>query len=347
MKAGVKAGVMGAAAMAVFSLFPLAAAAQAVEISWNPSPAPTFETFQIPLYFLAGGRPLEDFTSAPRPTLRLIDSFEDSESDREHRLEQLAQCSLLGEVRGPSTFDIIFGIPNGMIDLLSGGLRRGPASDEVVSLRAGKDRSLLPRLLSCPVDDAGSHPFDDLVGQVLTREQKYFARFQDSSLATSAVETGTQDLDRSAFMEDQNKLLFDACRRVYFGRFGTRLDEKIRDEAIDITRWHPVDFVVAPAMIAGYLYVRGWEKRIDLLGLKCSFQMEPLRRILERFEGPRNDLVSAASLEVGIGNFPIKAIVSVGIMEGDAMIDFVGIGTSLGKAKQIVTQEMQSLHPLD
>jgi hypothetical protein len=335
--------VLGAAALAALSLFPLAAAAQAVEISWRPAPAPSFETVPLPLYFLSGGALLEDYAFAPRPALRLIDAFEDSDSDRDHRLEQLAQCSLLGEIRGQSTLDVLCGIPNGMIDLLSGGLRRGPAVDEVVSLRLSKDRSLLPRLLACPIDDAGAHPFDDLLGQLLIREQRYFARFQDSSLSTFAVEEGLSDIDRSALMEDQNKLLFDACRRVYFGRFGTRLDEKIRDEAIDITRWHPVDFVVAPAMIAGYLYIRGWEKRVDLLGLKCTFQMEPLRRIMERFEGSRNDLVSAASLEIGVGNFPLKAIVSVGILEGDAIIDFVGIGTSLGKAKQIVTQEMQSL----
>jgi len=349
MKAGVKSGVMGVAALAALSLFPLPAAAQAVEISWRPttSPAPRFDTVQLPLYLLAGGRPLEDFTSATRPTLRPIDSYEEDDSDRDHRLEQLAQCSLLGEIRGQSVLDVICGFPNGVIDLLSGSLRRGPASNEVVSLRAGKDRSLLPRLLACPIDDPGAHPFDDLVCQLLTREQKYFARFQDSGLSSFALEEGRADIDRDALMEDQGKLLFDACRKLYFGRFGTRLDERIRDEAIDITRWHPVDFVVAPAMIAGYLYIRGWEKKVDLLGLKCSFQMEPLRRILEGLNGSRSELVSAASLEIGVGNFPLKAIISIGMLDGDAMVDFVGIGTSLGKAKQIVTQEMQALRGVE
>lgn len=331
----------GAWATAVLAFLPLAAAAQSVEVGWRTTPAPVPEAPRFPAYYRAG-EPVPEMapdTIPFRPAL----SFEDSAEDRERRLAELAKCGLLTEIRGRTPLDVIAGLPNGLLDMIASGIQSPPDRGCTFSYQNPEERSLLPRLFSgASLRDAGDHPFDDLMCQLLAREQKYFARFQDSDLATLGVENGSADIDTDELMEDQRKIMFDAARKLYFGRLG-RVDDRLKDEAFDIGRWHPVDFAVAPALIAGYLYVRGWEKKVDVMGLKCAFQVEPLRRILERFEGSHNDLVSAASVEVGVGNFPVKVIVSVGIQDGDALLDFVGIGTSIGKAKQIVSQELDGL----
>lgn len=329
----------GGWAAALFLLLPLSAAAQVVDVAWRPGPPSAPETPRLPVYFRPGD-PMPELTSGPvpfRPPLMI----EDSTEERERRLFELSKCGLLTEIRGRSALDVVAGLPNGVIDWVAAGLQPSPDCTEELSLRSPEDGSLLDRIFSGSIKDASSRPFDDLVNQLVAREQKYFARFQDSDLATLGVENGSEDIDTDELMEDQRKIMFDAARKLYFGRLGNRVDDRIRDEAFQVGRWHTVDFAVAPALIAGYLYVRGWEKKVDLFGLKCGFQIEPLRRILERFEGSHNDLVSAASLEVGVGSFPVKFIVSVGIQDGDALMDFVGIGTSVGKAKQVVSQEME------
>ncbi len=323
---------------ALLAALPLTAAAQAVEVSFHTMPAPATEKARAP-ELLKMGDPLPVFSLDPAP-FRPNLSFEISTEERERRHEELSKCGLLSGIRGRSALDVIAGLPNGMIDWVAGGLRGTPDRGDACSLRSPEDASLLSRVFSGPVQDASEHPFDDLMNQLLVREQKYFARFQDSDLSTVAVESGDQDIDSDGLMAAQRKILFDAARKLYFGRLGNRMDDRIRDESFDISRWHPIDYAVAPALIAGYLYVRGWEKKVDVMGLKCCFQMEPIRRILERFEGSHNDLVSAASLEIGVGNFPVKAIISLGIQDGDPLLDFVGIGTSIGKAKQVVSQAL-------
>lgn len=331
-------GLVGACAAALVALLPLPAAAQAVEATYRAPLNPPTPPLGVELYTPGDTMPAFPASTIPsfRPSLTIVET----EEDRAHRLEETSKCFLLGEIAGRSGLDVIAGLPHVLVDWVATGFRPGVARDDTCSLRSAEERSLLPRLLSIPADDPAAHPFDDLVNQLLAREQRYFSRFQDSDLATFGLEAGTEDIDFEELMEDQQKLWFDVVRKLYLGRFGRSVDDRFRDEAIDVGRWQPVDFVVAPALVAGYLYVRGWEKKIEIGGVKCAFQMESLRRIIERFEGGRNDLVSAASLELGVGTFPIKVILSVGIQDGDALLDFVGIGTSIGKAKQVVSQEL-------
>jgi hypothetical protein len=322
------------AAMAALLVSALAGAASAqADLAWNALP----ETRTAPVTFRPGA-PLPEFTGGSwpsRPSLYL----EDSSEDRELRLESLSKCGLLSEIRGRTILDVVAGVPNDMIDLFAAGLTPPPARDESCSVLPEGDCSVLTRVFAHSLQKASDRPFDDLVHQLLLREQRYFARFQDSDLSTVAVEDGVEDIDADGLMSDQRKLLFDAARRLYFGRFGN-CDDRIRDESLDIRNWQAIDYAVAPSLIAGYLYVRGWEKKAKLLGLNCTFQIEPIRRILERLEGSHDDLVAAASVELGLGRFPLKAIVSFGIQDGDPLVDFVGIGTSVGKAKQVVEQAM-------
>jgi hypothetical protein len=332
--AGVRCAAAVLATIVAWAALPTAASAQTVEISYT-KPA-SLERVAV---FAAPGDSLPRmFDPSPTP-FRLVDSFEDTDEDRGRRADQLALGAALKPVPGITPLDVIFGLPNGLIETVVGGICSIGTRAETISLCEERERSLLPRLLA---GGSGISPraFDDFVTQFVSREQKYFARFQDSALSTFGVEDGTAEVDRGAMMDDQRKIAFDAAKKLYLGGFGSRLDERVREEAFDIGRWHPVDFVAGPAILAGYLYIRGWEKKVGMGPFECRIQVEPLRRILERLGSDDEPLVSAASVEIGVGNFPIKAIVSVGLMDGDPLFDFVGIGTSLGKAKQAVRTEL-------
>jgi len=259
------------------------------------------------------------------PAIRRIDSFEDSEFDRAHRRRVLDQCELLGGIRGWTALDVVAGLPTGMMDWTAGVFSAGLDRDETISMRSPDCRSLFPRLRSCSLSDASKHPFDDLVAQILSREEKYFVRFQESAFP----------LAESDLMRDQKKVLFDAGRRFYFGSYGARLCG-FGGDTIDVAWWNPVDFVVAPALISGYVFLFGWKTKFELLGLRGTFELESIRLILDRQEESEGGLASAAGVDIGVGDFPVKAILSLGIQDGDALIDFVGIGTSLGKARQVV-----------
>jgi hypothetical protein len=264
------------------------------------------------------------------------------EHERELRMESLSKCRLLAEIGGRTLLDDIAGFPNVLIDKTACFLNPPPASGDAWSLRECADGSVLNRVFASSIQDASPRPFNELLEQLLLREQKYFARFQDTDLSTVGVEDGVEDITSEGLMAAQRKLLFDTARKMYFGRLGNKADDRLRDESLNFSRWEPIDYAIAPGLLAGYLYVRGWEKKFDVLGLNWNFQIEPLRRILEKRTGESDDLVSAASVEIGLGDFPVKAIVSFGIQDGDGLLDFVGIGTSVGKAKQIVSAELGS-----
>jgi len=342
MKGRTRSAFLGAAATAALSFFPICANAQDAEIPWRSLSPRWMESVSNPFYVLPGEPLVASFSNTPAP-VRLIDSFEDSDADWEHRREILASIAFLGEVRCRTALDVVTGLPNGMMDWITGAVRSSPERGEVLSMKYLESRSLLPRLFAWPVDDASTHTFDDLVGHILFREHKYFARIQGSAISDLGVEEGLEDIDTGDVMRAQNKILLASCRRLYFDRYGGRFDDRFRDRAFDISCWHPVDFVVAPALVTGFAYMFGWETRIDLLGLRSAIQVEPLRRILERHDSSSGDLVSAASMHIGVGKFPLRVIISVGIMDGDALVDFVGIGTSLGEARQVIARELAYL----
>ena len=339
MKVGAKTGFLAAAATAVLAILPLGAGAQTVEVPWRSSTFPKLEFTPQPLYSLPG-EPMPEAFSSSAAALRLYDSFEDSDADWERRRLTLAQCGLLSEIRGWTALDVIVGLPNGIMDWVTDGLRPTSDRDEVLSMLSPAGLSLMPRVFSCPITGATVHPFDDLLEQILLREVKYLGRFQDYRLSTFAAEESPEDIDTGDLMRGQQRVLVDAGRKLYFARYSTVFDARFRAEVVDFSCWQTVDFVIAPSMVAAYLYLFGWEQKFNLWGLRCAFQIEPVRQIRERHDGSHGDLVSAAGVEIGVGNFPLKVIVSAGLMDGDALIDFVGVGTSLSTTRHVVAREL-------
>lgn len=56
---------------------------------------------------------------------------------------------------------------------------------------------------------------------------------------------------------------------------------------------------------------------------------------------------ATAGVDIGVGRFPLKAIVSVGMLDGEPLIDFIGIGTSLGQARQVVRHAQSSRREME
>jgi len=67
----------------------------------------------------------------------------------------------------------------------------------------------------------------------------------------------------------------------------------------------------------------------------------PMQRIDRHLRRSEDFLVSAASFEVGLKEFPLKAIISGGVLNGSPTVDFVGIGTSVSMAKKAIKFEMK------
>ena len=340
LRAAVRSFSLMAVALAVPTILSLRAFAQVADVTLRPEAPFRLETDPpvSPRLFGDSSAYLDPIPAVP--AVRFSESLEESEADREDRGRVLAQCGLLDRISGWTALDVLAGLPNGMMDLAGGPFRSAPGRDDMLSMRHPVNRSLLSRILSCPIGEPSGTPFDDLLAQVVSGEQRYFSRFQDSARSAFGIAEETEEVDAGALMRDQNRILFDSCRKLYFGRYAGQFDQRFREEAYDVTRWSPIDFVVAPAALAGHAYLFGWGRKLDLLGLRCSLQVEPLRRILERYDDTRGGLASAAGMEIGVGNFPVKVIVSMGIVDGDAGIDFVGIGTSLGQATQAVSRAL-------
>jgi hypothetical protein len=193
------------------------------------------------------------------------------------------------------------------------------------------DEGITSRLLDFHVEERQGRLFSDFVGRLMEREQKYFARFDDSYLATPDLSDGTADVDEGELLDEQRKLLWDVLRKTYFSKYRFKADERIKDEAFYFNEWRGLDFVVLPPLMAGYLWYRGLEKRFSMGDTWLQVSFEPARRWADDEE-----LAAGLALDWRPKGFPIGLIVSAGLYEGDPAIDFVGIGTSLGMAKKTV-----------
>ena len=240
----------------------------------------------------------------------------------------------------PGTLDLVFGAPDvlvgGMTHVLSGLFHDSGAW----AVREESQRSMTARMTGAIDVGPTDRPFDNFMSLLYDRESKYFSRWQESPLASFEVEAGEADIDDAGFMSEQRKVFVHALGRRYLGRYGDSLTDSLRKEALDFSRWQSADFVVGPAVLAGYLFMRGWEGRLNLGDVDCRVHLLPVERILGHFHKTDDVLVSAASLEFGIAGFPLKTIVSGGVVDGHATIDFIGFGTSIGMMRKTIKTEL-------
>jgi hypothetical protein len=189
------------------------------------------------------------------------------------------------------------------------------------------------RILDFHVEPTRSHLFSIFTENITKREMRYFAGFGDSYLNTPEVEEGLAQIQASDLMADQRKILWDVGKNTYLSKYRVKVDN-IRDEAFYFTDWRGIDFAVLPPLVAGYLYYRGFEKKISFLDTEARISMEPLQSWIGH-----NDLLVGAGVEWAPKDWPVKFIVALGVDKGDVNVQFVGIGTSIGTVKQLLFRQ--------
>ena len=236
--------------------------------------------------------------------------------------------------------DLLIGFPE---DLVGGALHSLDLlthDEDDLSMSEESHRALLVRMAASTDVGPRDRPFDSLVGLWMEREVKYFGQWGESPMATIAVEEGLEDLDHVGFIHAQKKVFTHTLGRYYLGRYAAPLNDCIRRDVFDLSRWGAADYAVGPCIIAGYLYLRGWDRYFAMGDLDCRLHLSPVDRINRHLRRTDDYLVSAASLEFGVKGFPLKAIVSGGVLNGSPSMEFVGIGTTVAMFKKTIKLEM-------
>jgi hypothetical protein len=239
----------------------------------------------------------------------------------------------------------VFGVP----DALIGGAVHafsGLTHEHGRFSRAGEaDRSMMVRMSGALDVVSRDRPFDDFATLLGEREARYVARWQESPLATVEADTEFDPVDSGDYLRDQRKILVHALGRSYLGRYGESIDDGLRREAFDFSRWGAVDCVVGPALVGGYLFWRGWDGRMLVGDFDCRLNLLPLQRIESHLRKTDDLLLTAASLEIGVQGLPVRFILSGGLNDGHPEFDFIGIGTSLAVARKSLKLASDSQDP--
>jgi hypothetical protein len=242
------------------------------------------------------------------------------------RLETDPVCDVADAIlHGP---ELVF---DGALSLLESLVPRSGSYD----WRMDESESITSRILDFHMEERQGRIFTEFLGRWVEREQRFFAKFEESYLNTYGFEDGTAEIDDGELASEQQKILWDVLRRTYFSKYRFKAEDRIRDDAFYFNEWRGMDFLVLPPLMAGYLYYRGLDKRFSMAGTWLKVSLEPLSKWFSR----REDLVAGVSLEWTVKGWPIGLVVSAGLYEGDVELDFIGIGTSAGMAKKALYLE--------
>jgi len=276
------------------------------------------------------------------PLFRVPGSLEESEVDRRIHQAWLEACVESPRFGSSHVLDFFVGLPDQAVQVATDAAYGLCHEEGRFSMGEESRRALLPRLIGA-VDIGGmERPFDELVDVLAAREVKYLAHVEETPLATIAYEEGLEDFDSAHFYHDQRKVFTHALGKAYLGRYAAPFDRRLRRDAFDPSRWEAVDYVVGPCVMAGYVYLRGFNRSLSVGDVECKFSLKPFARINHHL-GRRDDyLVSAASLEIGAFDFPLKVIYSAGVLNGGFATDFVGLGINVPIALKAVRLSMDA-----
>jgi hypothetical protein len=234
------------------------------------------------------------------------------------------------------TLDLVLVIPELILDgLYTAGSACFPRSGSYDWVR-GEREGIVERMFDLQRDVRGGQIFTEFLGHWVEREQRFFARFPDSHLSTTGVEDGTAEMDLDEFADEQRKVLWDAARRTYLSKYKFKAEEKIRDDAFYFSEWRGADFVLLPPLMSGYIYWRGLDKRISVGPTWLRLSVEPLSEWMHE-----DEMAAGASLEWMPKGFPFGLIVTAGLYDGNVEMDFIGIGTSTGMVRKLLTDQRE------
>lgn len=184
------------------------------------------------------------------------------------------------------------------------------------------DGGIVDRLLSVGVQNPGESLLHSYFELLFEREQRYFTRFEE----TTVVDT----LDEDDLLDDQKKLVWETLKRTYQARYRLKNYEKVSDDAFEFSGWRGIDLVVVPPLMAGYLMYHGIDKKFSILGTKCRLSLEPYS------DWKDDDLPAGAGLEWAPDGWPVALIVTAGMEDGKFKGDFIGVGTSIGMVRRML-----------
>jgi hypothetical protein len=230
----------------------------------------------------------------------------------------------------------ILALPDAALGCLAGSIHRCTAPAQPVLWRKDEPAPLSERFLEVSPGGREGTLLGSLTRTLVAREARFFASLESSELYTPGFEAGTEELDERLLRDRQRRILWDALRTTYLGRYRERAEDTLRDESLEVYAWKGPDFVVLPPLVAGYVYFRGLEKDFSFAGTRLSVAFEPVHEWL----GER-DVWGAMNAEWKVKGCPVGLVVSVGLHDGGLGLDFVGIGTSLSIARKAVALQRE------
>ena len=244
----------------------------------------------------------------------------------------------LGELATPAdsdpaawALDPVLKIPESLLDGMFGLARTLIPRPGAVDGEGDGRRPVLLRLADWGAFPRRSLLAADLASALVGREQRLFDVSEPIWLWTPPFDPGLEDaLDEGDLRVEQRKVILDAVRKTYLARYRFRPEERIREDAFGFRGWSGPDFAVLPPLMAGYLCLRGLERRFSIGVLDLEVSLEPL----SRWGGEHGDLPSIAGVGGRIRGFPLALLVSAGLRGGDVEVDFVGVGTSVGLVRR-------------
>jgi hypothetical protein len=222
-----------------------------------------------------------------------------------------------------SVGNLLLAIPELIFDEAVYGLR---------SITSDSDNTLTSKVLAVDVNGTTGHLFPEFLTFFAERESRFFAGFGDSYLATPDVERGVANVDMTALMVEQRKVMWDVLKKTYFSKYKFRAEERINEDAFYVNQWHGVDFVTLPPFIAAYLYYRGLDKHFTIADTSLHILVEPGMRFFAK-----GDIIGAFIVDWRpLKEFPVGIVASTGMYNHKPEFEFIGIGTSIGEVKKAI-----------
>lgn len=240
----------------------------------------------------------------------------------------LAWCGLGDSSLVADVFDHLGRGPEALLDGAAMLLHECRSRPELPVWQNGDREPIYARLLDIHMGRREHSLFSDFMANLLDREASFFARFGDSEANTFEFEDGTGEIDNQYFKRKQRSIFWDALKKTYLTKYRFRPVDRIRDDAFSVPSWQGMDYVVMPPLVGAYLYFRGFDKSFSIGDTRLSVSIDPGYRLV------RDETAGALGVEWMVKGFPVGFVASVGIVDGEPDLEFIGIGTSLEAARR-------------
>lgn len=172
--------------------------------------------------------------------------------------------------------------------------------------------------------------FTDLVVEWSHRERRFLSAYQASREEELAFGQESAPLSPHELGHKQFRILVDAARRTYVSKYKTEMDP--RQQLMHLDSWSGVDYVVLPPLALGITFFKGLEQSGRFGVLEVGLALDPP----VTWVGQGGQHPTCIGVALGWESFPIRLIATMGVYDGKAGLDFVGIGSDLDAVKDLI-----------